>query len=177
VLGPNGPFLCELFHNQSQQLAQLQTANNALEDHALEAQGDVTDAATKAVLSIAQAILTNMLAMTGSCLSRNARAAKMEIFYGSRDKAKKFFQSDHITTMMQLDIFKDERMKILYALSFICGGIVHVWAKNETNVVLSHTSMFSTLVELLAGIERTFGNPDQERTACAQLHTHRNDSQ
>jgi len=45
-LGPNGLFLCELFHNQSQQLAQLQMANNVLEDHAPEAQGDVTDAAT-----------------------------------------------------------------------------------------------------------------------------------
>src|SRR5882724_8359599 len=37
-LGPSGPFLCELFHNQSQQLAQLQTANNVLKGHALEAQ-------------------------------------------------------------------------------------------------------------------------------------------
>ena len=62
-------------------------------------------------------------------------------------------------------------MKILYALSFMHGGIVQVWAENETNVVLSHMSTFSTLRELLAGIKRTFGNPDQEWTACAQLHT------
>ena len=50
------------------------------------------------------------------------------------------------------------------------GGIAWVWAENETNVVLSHTSTFSTLMELLAGIERTFGNPDWERMAHAQLH-------
>src|SRR5882724_4959626 len=62
-------------------------------------------------------------------------------------------------------------MKILYALSFMHGGIAQVWGKNETNVVLSHTSMFSTLTELLAGIERTFSDPDQERTAHTQLHT------
>src|SRR5882724_5639879 len=37
-LGPNSPFLCELFHNQSQKLAQLQITNNVLEDCALEAQ-------------------------------------------------------------------------------------------------------------------------------------------
>jgi len=61
-------------------------------------------------------------------------------------------------------------MKILYALSFMHGGIAQVWAKNETNMVLSHTSMFSTLVGLLAGIERTFSDPDQERTAHMQLH-------
>jgi len=64
----------------------------------------------------------------------------------------------------------DEKMKILYALSFMHGGIAQVWAKNETNVVLSQTSMFSTLMELLAGIERTFRDPDQERIVHTQLH-------
>jgi len=54
----------------------------------------------------------------------------------------------------------DERMKILYALLFMHGGIAQVWAENETNVVLSHTSMFSTLAELLAGIMRTFRDPN-----------------
>ena len=72
--------------------------------------------------------------------------------------------------MMQLDMFKDERMKILYTLSFMHGGIAQVWAKNETNVVLSHMCMFSSLVELLAGIKRTFDDPDQERMAHVQLH-------
>ena len=62
--------------------------------------------------------------------------------------------------MMQLDMFMDERVKILYALSFMHGGIVQVWANNETNVILSHSSTFSTLAELLVGIERTFGDPD-----------------
>ena len=37
-------------------------------------------------------------------------------------------------------------------------------------MILSHSSTFSTLAELLAGIERTFGNPDQERMVHAQLH-------
>jgi len=43
-------------------------------------------------------------------------------------------------------------------------------AHNETNTVLSDSSTFSTLAELLAGIERTFGDPDQERMAHTQLH-------
>src|SRR5882724_8333700 len=71
---------------------------------------------------------------------------------------------------MELDTFADERMKILYALSFMCGGIAQVWAKNETNAILSYTSTFATLTELLSSIERTFGDPDEERTAHAQLH-------
>jgi len=31
-------------------------------------------------------------------------------------------------------------------------------------------SPFNTLEELLASTERTFGDPDQERMACTQLH-------
>src|SRR5882724_864428 len=71
---------------------------------------------------------------------------------------------------MQLNTFVDERMKILYAFSFMHRGIAQVWAENETNVILSYTSMFATLAKLLSSIERTFEDPDRERTACAQLH-------
>jgi len=59
-LGPNSPLLGKIFHNQAQQLIQLQMANNALEDCALEAQSDAMDAASKAVSSVVQVILTNM---------------------------------------------------------------------------------------------------------------------
>src|SRR5882672_9489255 len=79
LLGPNGPFLCELFHNQSQQLAQLQMANNALEDHAIDAQTEVSDAV---------AILVNMPNWSHS--PRGTRAAKPECFDGIRDKAEQF---------------------------------------------------------------------------------------
>jgi len=59
-LGPFVPFLHELFHNQAQQLVQLQMANSALEDCALEAQSNTMDAATKAMPSIAQAIFVKV---------------------------------------------------------------------------------------------------------------------
>jgi len=45
--------------------------------------------------------------------------AKPESFNRSRDKAEQFIQSVHITIMMQLDMFEDKRMKILYAHSFM----------------------------------------------------------
>src|SRR5882672_5423533 len=107
---------------------------------------------------------------TMSHSSRGAKAAEPETFDGSRDKAEQFVQSVCIAVTMQLDTFSDERMKILYALSFMRGGIVQVWAKNETNAVLSHSSLFTTLAELLAGITRTFGDPNRERMARAQMH-------
>ena len=52
-------------------------------------------------------------------------------------------------------------MKILYALSVMHRGILQVWAENETNVVSSHTSTFSTLTGLLAGMKMTYSDPDQ----------------
>ena len=60
---------------------------------------------------------------------------------------------------MQLNMFTDERMKILYALLFMRGGIAQVWAENEPNAILSHTSTFTTLSELLEGITRTLETP------------------
>ena len=72
--------------------------------------------------------------------------------------------------MMQIDTFIDERMKILYMNSFMCGGMAQVLAANETNVVLSGTLSFRTLNTLLVNIENAFGDPDQERMACMQLH-------
>ena len=93
-------------------------------------------------------------------LNSSQTYTELETFDGSRDKAEQFVRSVCIAVTMQLDTFSDERMKILYALPFMCGGIVQVWAENETNVILSHTSTFTTLTKLLAGIMRTFGDPD-----------------
>jgi len=101
--------------------------------------------------------------------SRCARAAKLEIFDGSRDKAEQSIQSIHITVMMQLNMFVDERMTILSSLSFVHGGIVQVWAENETNMILSHSSTYSTLAQPLAGIKRTFRGLDQEKMVHTQL--------
>src|SRR5882724_10341142 len=72
---------------------------------------------------------------------------------------------------MQIDSFTDERMKILYVLSFMHGGMAQVWAANEISMVLANMSTFNILDGLLTLIERTFGDPDKERTARAQLHT------
>src|SRR5882724_722028 len=72
---------------------------------------------------------------------------------------------------MQINAFTDERMKILYVLSFMHRGMAQVWAANETSAVLANTSTFSTLEGLLTLIKRTFGDLDKEMTAHAQLHT------
>ena len=71
---------------------------------------------------------------------------------------------------MQANTFADERMKILYALSFMHGGTAQVWAANETMAVITGTSQMQTLDIYLESVEKTFGDPDRARTARAQLH-------
>ena len=58
---------------------------------------------------------------------------------------------------MQINAFADKRMKILYMLSFISGGMAQVWAANETSVTLANMSMFNTLGLLMSG-KKTFGD-------------------
>ena len=71
---------------------------------------------------------------------------------------------------MQIDAFANERIKILYMLSFMSGGMAQVWAANETSATLANMSTFNTLEGLLMSIEKTFGDLDRERMACTQLH-------
>jgi len=71
---------------------------------------------------------------------------------------------------MQINTFANKRMKILYMLSFMSGGVAQVWAANETNMTLANMSTFNTLEGLLTFIEKTFRDLDRERMACTQLH-------
>ena len=71
---------------------------------------------------------------------------------------------------MQADAFTDERMKVLYALSFMCGGTAQVWAANKTMAVINGMSQMQTLDIFLENVEKTFGDPDRAHTARAQLH-------
>ena len=67
---------------------------------------------------------------------------------------------------MQADTFAGERMKILYALSFMCRGIAEVWAVNETMAVINRMTQMQTLDIFLEHVERAFGDPDRAHMAC-----------
>src|SRR5882724_111798 len=129
---------------------------------------DVANAASQAASAVARTILTNAHAPTGGQSLRNAKAADPEAFDGTRGKTKQFVRSIHIAVTMQINAFANERMKILYTLSFMRRGMAQVWEANETSVVLANMSTFNTLEGLLASVERTFGDPDKERMAYTQ---------
>jgi len=90
LLGPNGSFLCELFHNQSQLVAQLQAANNDLQTQMLDAPDDVANAASQAMLAVARMILTNIQVLTGGQPMGNAKVANPETFDRSQEKTEQF---------------------------------------------------------------------------------------
>ena len=71
---------------------------------------------------------------------------------------------------MQANTFADKRMKVQYALSFMCRGTAQVWAANETMAVITGTSQMQTLDIFLESVEKTFRDPDQAWMAHAQLH-------
>ena len=79
-LGPNSPFSCEPFHNQSQLVTKLQMANNDLQTQMLDAPDDVANAAFQAASAVAWMILPNVQVLTGGQLMRNAKAANPETF-------------------------------------------------------------------------------------------------
>jgi len=58
---------------------------------------------------------------------------------------EQFIQSICIAVTMQIDAFIEEKMKILYTLSIMSGGMTHVWAANETITTLANISIFNTL--------------------------------
>ena len=123
---------------------------------------------------MAQAIATNPQASIPTQTShnsiRNAKAANPEPFDGNRDKTEEFIRTIRIAVTMQADTFVNEKMKILYALSFMHGGTAQVWAANETMAVINGTTQMQTLDIFLENVEQTFGDPDRAQTACAQLH-------
>ena len=103
-------------------------------------------------------------------LIRSAKAADPEPFDGNRDQTEEFVRAIRIMVTMQANTFTDERMKVLNVLSFMCGGMAQVWAANKTMAVITGTSQMQTLDIFLESVEKTFGDPDWERTAHAQLH-------
>src|SRR5882724_9076287 len=111
----------------------------------LDALDDVANAASQAVLAVAWMILTNVQVPPGGQSRRNSKAADPETFDRSQEKTEQFIQSVRIAITMQIDTFADERMKILYTMSFMSGGMAQVWAANKTSTTLANMSTFNTL--------------------------------
>src|SRR6266481_8238520 len=161
-LGPNGPFLWSLFMSQHEQVQQLQDSNMFLQSRVANTHDDITNVASATASAVAQAIVMNPQAsipvQSTHHPNKGMRATDPEPFDGNRDKMEEFVWAIWITVTMQADTFADERMKVLYALSFMHGGTVQVWAANETMAVINGTAQMQTLEAFLENVAKTFGD-------------------
>ena len=125
----------------------------------------ITNVASATASAVAQAIVTNPQAsipvQSTHHPNKGTRAADPKPFNGNRDKME-FVRAIQITVTMQADTFADERMKVLYAFSFMHGGMAQVWAANKTMAVLNGTSQTQTLVAFLDNVKKTFGDQDRQ---------------
>ena len=173
-LSQNRPFLWSLFESQHEQLQQLKELNVFLQTQVTDTHDDITNVASATASTVAQAIAMNPQAIipvqTSQNLTQSTKAADPKPFDGNWDQTEEFIRAIWITVTMQADTFADERMKILYALLFMHGGMAQVWAANETMAVITRTSQMQTLNIFLESIEKTFRDMDWAQTACAQLH-------
>ena len=140
-LGQNSPFLWSLFKGQHEQLQQLKESNAFLRTRVTDTHNDITNVVSAMASAVAQAITMNTQAsrpiQTSHNPTQSAKAANPELFDGNRDQTKEFVRAIWITVTMQANTFADKRMKILYALSFMCGGMAQVWAANETMAAIT----------------------------------------
>ena len=153
---------------QQEQVQQLQESNAFLQSRVTDTHDDITNVALATASTVAQAIDANpqasIPAQTSHNSVRSAKAADPEPFDGNCDKTEEFVRAVWIAVTMQADAFTDERMKVLYALSFMHGGMAQVWAANETMAVINGTSQMQTL-DILENVEKTFGDLDRACTA------------
>ena len=96
----------------------------------MDAPDNIANMASQAASAVAHTILTSMQMSAGGQLTRNTKESNPEPFDRSQESTEQFIQSIHITVTMQLNAFADERMKFLYTLSFMWGGMAQVWMAN-----------------------------------------------
>ena len=105
---------------------------------------DIANVASATASAVAQAIATNPQAsipiQTSHNLIQSTKVADPEPFDGNQDQTEEFVRAIQIVVTMQADTLADERMKILYALSFMHRGTAQVWAANKTMAVITGTS-------------------------------------
>ena len=111
-------------------MQQLKELNAFLQSQVTDTWDDVTNIALAIASAVAQAIAMNPQAsipvQTSHNLIQSTKAANPKPFDGNRDQTKEFIRAVQIVVTMQADTFTDERMKSLYAFSFMCGDMAQV---------------------------------------------------
>jgi len=94
----------------------------------------------------AKALMRNAKSM----LMRNSKEPTQRPLMEAERKLNSLSNPSTFCCHHEINAFADERMKILYMLSFMSGGMAQVWEANDTSTTLA----FNTLEGLLTSIKR-----------------------
>src|SRR3979490_915578 len=168
-LGDNGVFLRTLLSNQAGQLEYLQHQNQLLQSQLGSIQSNLANAASAATIATTQHMAVHIPSPTPPS-HRSIKAANPEKFSGDRADTEGFICAVKLSIAIQPGSFPYDKTKMLYALSFMSGGSVTIWAHNKTQAIIYGTSLITTFDEFTKQVEEAFGDPDRARTAHTKLH-------
>jgi hypothetical protein len=91
-------------------------------------------------------------------------------FHGARELTTKFLQEVEMYMRANVEIYNTEEKKVLFALSFMNGGVAGSWKQGKTAAYLN-TGNFGTFDEFKQAVKTAFTPIDDEGVAKTELRT------
>jgi hypothetical protein len=91
-------------------------------------------------------------------------------FHGARELTTKFLQEVEMYMLTNVEIYNTEERKILFALSFMNGGVAGSWKQGRVAAYLKAGS-FGTFKDFKAAVKTAFTPIDDEGVAKTELRT------
>jgi hypothetical protein len=91
-------------------------------------------------------------------------------FHGARELTTKFLQEVEMYMRANAEIYNTEEKKVLFALSFMNGGVAGSWKQGKTAAYLKDGN-FGTFDEFKQAVRTAFTPIDDEGVAKTELRT------
>jgi hypothetical protein len=128
--------------------------NQELQNHLLNSQNHLVNAASVAAVIAAQQIIPPA-PCTISSSTHPIKVADLEKFSGDHAGTEGFIRAIRLAIIVQPVSFPDERTKVLYALSFMTSGSAQIWAQNETEALINGKSSIVLFEDFARCIQET----------------------
>jgi hypothetical protein len=106
-------------------------------------------------------------------MTTTAKEVKLRMptdFHGARELTMKFLQEVEMYMHANMEIYNTEEKKVLFALSFMNGGVAGNWKQGKTAVYLKARN-FGTFDEFKQAVQTVFTPIDDEGVAKTELRT------
>jgi hypothetical protein len=106
-------------------------------------------------------------------MTTNTKEVKLRLptdFHGARKLTTKFLQEVEMYICTNVEIYNTEEKKVLFALSFMNGGVAGSWKQGKTATYLK-AGTFGTFKDFKAAVKTAFTPIDDEGVAKTELQT------